>query len=395
MKKWMYEFDHYVMNTLQREPLVITRGEGSRLWDADGREYLDFFMGRGTSNLGYCHPRVVAAIQEQAARLIHLGNDFYSLPQAQLAKALCGLAFDGHVFFSNSGTEANEAAIKIARRYARSRGREGGAIIALERGFHGRTFGALSATWSAKYKDGFEPMVPGFSHIPLNDIDAARKAIGPTAAAIILEVVQGEAGVFPASIEWLSEVRTLCTRHDVVLIFDEVQTGFGRTGHWFAYQHYGIEPDVITMAKSLGGGVPIGATLAKRKFSAAMTAGTHASTFGGAPLACAAALAAIGAIGDERMLAQAQRAADDLHGRLHAMRRHFCDVRALGLMFGLSLRRPVTRELVNYCRTEHGVLFAAVDPSILRLLPALTVSRAEIERAMAALAAGLRFLDPR
>jgi len=299
-KEIMALSDKYIMHTYGRIGLAPVRGKGALLWDAEGNEYLDFVGGLAVDSLGHCHPAVVKAIQEQAETLMHVSNLYYIEHQARLAELLVQNSCCDRAFFCNSGAEANEAAIKLARKYSKKKhGPEKYEIITAEKSFHGRTMATITATGQAKFQKGFEPLLPGFKHVPFNNLEALREAIGPHTCAVMLEPVQGEGGVNVADPDYLSGVRELCDRHGLLLIFDEVQCGLGRTGKFLAYQHYGAEPDIITLAKALGGGFPIGAMLAKEEVAAAFTPGDHASTFGGNPLACAAALAAMRAQLDE------------------------------------------------------------------------------------------------
>ncbi len=281
-------YDQCITPNYKRLPVVIVRAEGSQMWDADGKRYLDLFPGWGCSLLGYCHPRVVEAIREQAGRLIHVDNTFHTQEQARLAHILHEKGFGGVCFFGNSGAEANEAAIKLARRHTPPFRYK---IITMERGFHGRTYGAMTATAQSKIHQGHEPLVPGFVYVPFNDLDAVKKAISPETAAIMLEPIQGEGGVNVADDDYMAGLRELCDENGMLLILDEVQTGCGRTGKWFGYQHAGIEPDIITLAKALGNGVPIGAMVARPEVGASLTAGSHGSTYGANPLCAAAAIA--------------------------------------------------------------------------------------------------------
>ena len=283
--------DKYLMHTYTRQPISIVRGRGSKVYDLEGREYIDFVGGIAVNLLGHGHPDLVHTIQRQAAQLIHTSNLYYTEPQVKLAKMLVDHSFADRVFFCNSGAEANEAAVKLARRYAHERyGANRLDIITMKNSFHGRTLAMITATGQEKVQKGFEPLMPGFAYAPFNDFEAIESMVSDTTAAIMLEPVQGEGGVFPAEREYLRKLRELCTQKDIVLIFDEVQTGMGRTGTLFAYEQLGVTPDIMTLAKGLGGGVPIGACLATESVASAFTPGAHASTFGGNPLACAVAI---------------------------------------------------------------------------------------------------------
>ncbi|MCJ7750311.1 MAG: acetylornithine/succinylornithine family transaminase, partial [Armatimonadetes bacterium] len=312
----------YLLNLYSpiRMPMVIARGQGARLWDTDGKEYLDFVSGgRAVTGLGHCHPKVVAAIREQARQLIHVSNDFYTEPQLRLAQRLSALV-GGRCFFCNSGAEAIEAAIKLARKHAfKTVGPDKYEIITALKSFHGRTMGALAATGQPKYHKGFQPLPGGFTHVPFNDVAALRAAVTSRTAAVMLEPILGESGVYPATPEYLTAARELCNSHGAVLILDEVQTGIGRTGKMLACQHYDIEPDIITLAKGLGAGIPIGAMLAREPVASSFEPGDHASTFGGSSLPAAAALAVLDAIEEEDILDNAVRVGRRLAEGLHAL----------------------------------------------------------------------------
>jgi len=283
--------DKYLMNTFGQRGISLSRGQGTRVWDLEGREYLDFFSGISVNNLGHCHPKIVEAIRRQAGELIHCTNLYYKEPTMRLAKALVENSFADRVFFCNSGAEANEAALKLARKYSKENVSQGKTdFVTFRNSFHGRTFATLTATGQDKIQHGFEPLFPGVSYAEFNDLESARAAVGEKTAAILIEPVQGESGCFPASIEFLSGLRALCDEKKIVLIFDEVQCGLGRVGRNFAYEHYGVEPDIMTLAKSLGGGLSMGAMLARQKVADAFTPGTHGGTMGGNPVAASAAL---------------------------------------------------------------------------------------------------------
>ncbi|MBM4123375.1 MAG: acetylornithine transaminase, partial [Nitrospira sp.] len=333
--------DRYLMNTYARTPISIVRGRGSRVYDLEGREYLDFVAGIAVNVLGHCHPDVVEAIQKQAQQLLHTSNLYYTEPQVQLARTLVDHSFAQKVFFCNSGAEANEAAIKLARRYSHQKyGPDRHEIVTMRQSFHGRTMATLSATGQEKIQKGFEPLLPGFAYVPFNDLPSVEAAMTNRTAAVLLEPVQGEGGVHVADRAYLKGLRELCRSRDVLLIFDEIQTGMGRTGTLFAYEQLGVEPDIMTLAKGLGGGVPIGACLATDEVAAAFTPGTHASTFGGNPLACAAALAVLRVLLEGRVLEQGRRMGEylakgllDCKDRLPIVK----DVRGLGLLRGMEL----------------------------------------------------------
>ena len=312
-----YLFDLYATF---RVPLVIERGEGAYVWDVDGKRYLDLVSGgRAVMALGHGHPRVVAAIREQAGRLLHMSNDFYTAPMLELSRLLGGLSACERVWLCNSGAEANEAAIKLARKHAKAQWLEKTEIVAALDSFHGRTLATLAATGQPKYSQGFEPLPGGFVHVPYNDLEAMRRAIGARTCAVMLEPVLGEAGVFPAAPGYLEGVRRLCDEAGAALILDEIQTGLGRTGKMFAYEHYGIVPDIVTLAKALGGGVPIGAMLAREPVASAFHPGDHMSTYSGSALPAAAAVAAVRAIIEERLVENARRVGDYLANRLRTL----------------------------------------------------------------------------
>lgn len=380
--------EQYLVNSYARAGIALVRGRGVRVWDADGREYLDFVGGIAVNALGHCHPRVVAAIAEQAATLIHCSNLYWIEPQVRLGQVLVELSGLDRVFFCNSGTEANEAALKLVRKYAYEKGTpERHEIIAMEHSFHGRTMGSLAATAQTKLKGGFEPLVPGFKYVPMNDLAALEQALTPQTCAVILEPVQGEGGVYVAEAEYLRDLVALCREKDVLVIFDEVQCGMGRTGRWFAYEHYGVVPDVLTLAKALGSGVPIGAMLAREEVAQAFHPGDHGSTFGGNPLACAAALATVAAMKEENVVANAARQGAYLRARLEDLAARFSfvrEVRGLGLLLGLELTVP-GQPIVDACE-KRGLLLNCAAGSVLRFVPPLVVTKDDIDQAMDILA---------
>lgn len=385
----------YLMHTYSRAMIAPVRGSGARVWDAEGREYLDFLGGIAVCGLGHCHPAVVAAIREQAESLLHCSNLYLIEAQAILARVLLDGSPFGKAFFCNSGAEANEAAIKLARKYAKMKHGEGRyEIITAWGSFHGRTLATITATGQPKYQKGFEPLPAGFKYVPFSDVTALENAITPETAAVMLEPIQGEGGVHVADGSYFKKVRQLCDDNGVLLVLDEVQTGMGRTGKMFAFEHYGIEPDAVTLAKALGGGVPIGALLAKDEVAAAFTPGTHASTFGGNPLACAAALAVVKTIKAEGIIEHAAEAGRYFMGRLGVLAARFpqvLEVRGKGLMIGMELGRDPqgkilapAREVAAAC-AGCGLLVNAVSDTTLRFLPPLIVSMAEIDEAAAIL----------
>lgn len=379
----------YLMSTYQRQPLSIMRGRGSKVYDLEGREYLDFVGGIAVNVLGHGHPDLVHAIQRQAAQLIHTSNLYYTEPQVKLAKLLVDHSFADRVFFCNSGAEANEAAIKLARRYGHEKhGSARFEIITMKNSFHGRTMATITATGQDKVQKGFEPLLPGFAYAPFNDYGALQGMVGEHTAAIMLEPIQGEGGVHVADRDYLKNVRQLCTERDILLIFDEVQTGMGRTGTLFAYEQLGVEPDIMTLAKGLGGGMPIGACLAKESIAAVFTPGTHASTFGGNPLACAAALTVCRVLLEGRVLDQAKRMGEYLaKGLADCKDRHRMvrDVRGLGLLQGIELDTDA-RTMVTDCMAR-GVLVNATSGEVLRFVPPLIITQHEIDKLLDTLSA--------
>lgn len=377
--------DRWVMHTYSRIKLAFVRGEGSRLFDAEGRSFLDFVSGLAVTSLGHGHPKLKQAIVEAAESLLHTSNYFYILPQAQLAERLAEVTGFDRVFFANSGAEANEAAIKLARRYQVKSGRAGRyEVISAINSFHGRTLATVTATGQPKYHAGFEPLPAGFRYVPLNDLEALRAAITDTTAAVLLEPVQGEGGIHPCTPEYLQGVRALCDQHGLLLILDEVQTGVGRTGTFLAAEQLGVKADICTLAKGLGGGVPIGAMLATEEAAKGFEPGSHASTFGGNFLATRAALAVLDVLYNDGVLERVPQAAQRLWKGLKGLaERHpkvLGEVRGLGLMLGVELKVPGSRFL-NGC-LEKGLLVNVIGDKVLRLLPPLTVSDEEIDEAL-------------
>ncbi|CAH2032428.1 acetylornithine transaminase [Trichlorobacter ammonificans] len=380
--QWVERSDRVIMKTYGRYPIVPVRGEGCRLWDADGKEYLDFLAGVAVNNLGHCHPKVVQAIQEQAARLIHCSN-YYQIPQQiELAELLCAHSFADRVFFCNSGAEANEAAIKLARKYSRdTKGAERFEIITATDSFHGRTLATVSATGQEKIQRFFDPLLHGFTHVPFNDVAAIEAAIRPTTCAVMLEPIQGEGGVNVPDAAYLPAVRELCDRHGLLLILDEVQTGIGRTGTLFAHEQFGITPDIMTLAKALAGGAPIGAMLAREEVAAAFVPGTHGSTFGGNPLMTAAAIATLRTILEEGLLNRTEEIGEYLLGELDTLGKNYSfvrEVRGIGLMIGMALTIPAG-DIVKKGH-ERGLLLNVTHDTVLRFVPPLVVTKQEINR---------------
>lgn len=375
------------MNTYARFPIVFAKAAGTKVWDVDGKEYTDFLSGLGALNLGHCPPKVIDALCAQARQLGHVSNLFYTKPQIELAARL-GKLGGGRVFFANSGAEANEGALKLARRWGKINftPEKTGYVTALN-SFHGRTMATLAATGQPEKNRSFEPLPPGFKHVPFDDIAALDAAVDEKTCAVMLEVVQGESGVWPASPDYLAAVRRICDERRVLLIFDEVQTGFGRTGKFFAYQHSGVRSDIITMAKSLAGGFPIGAVIAREEVAAAFSPGDHGSTFGGGPAVCAAALAALDVLTDDRLVERSATVGDYFRGRLESLAEEtgaIEDVRGLGLMLGLTLKSADARQVV-VAMLDKGFIINNVGSSILRFLPPLIITEEEINAMLAAL----------
>ena len=374
------------MHVYGRQPVAFARGEGARLWDVDGREYLDFVAGIAVMSVGHSHPAVVEAIRAQAGLLTHVSNLYYTQPQVLLAERLHGLLGWGRTFFANSGAEANECALKLARQWQREQGRPGraGAVAALG-SFHGRTVATLATTGQPAKHEPFAPLPSELvHHVPLNDGDALEAALTDDIGALLLEVVQGEGGVILATPEYLKAARELCDDRGVLLVFDEVQTGLGRTGRWFAFQHAGIAPDVVTLAKALGGGLPIGACIAREDVAEAFRPGDHATTFGGGPVPCAAALAVLDVIEREGLVANSEKMGERL---VAGLREAFdatpavTEVRGLGLLVAVQLAADRSRDVVDAAR-ERGLLVNNVRPDTVRLSPPLTVGEAEVDRAI-------------
>lgn len=381
---WMTRADKVVMNTYGRQPLVLVKGEGCRVWDDQGREYLDLVAGLAVCNLGHAHPEVARAAAAQLAQLVHVSNLYYSTPMVELAELLVRLSFADRVFFANSGAEVNEGAIKLVRRYSRERfgpGRH--RIICTENSFHGRTLGALSATGQSKFWQGFDPLLEGFLFVPFNDLKALAAAVDESVCAVLLEPIQGEGGVCLPDADYLKGVRRLCAENHLLLVLDEIQTGLGRTGRLFAHEHFGIQPDVMTLAKALAGGLPMGALLATAEVAGSFVPGAHASTFGGGPVIAAAATTAVALLSDEKLLAEVRAKGDYLQKALLKLMAGFPvirQVRGLGLMWGLELAQDGA-PLVAACR-ERGVLVNCTQGNVVRLLPPLIVSTEELNRGL-------------
>jgi acetylornithine/N-succinyldiaminopimelate aminotransferase len=382
-----------LMPVYPRSPVRPVRGEGCYLYGEGGEKYLDFAAGIAVNLLGHGHPVLTKAIQDQAATLMHVSN-LYGSPQGEaFAQRLCDLTFADTVFLTNSGVEAVECAIKTARRYHHHHGRpEKHDLITFSNAFHGRTLGAISATNQPKMRDGFAPLLPGFTVVEFDDLDAARAAMGPHTAGFLVEPVQGEGGIRPASQEFIKGLRALCDEHDLMLVLDEVQCGYARTGKMFAYEHYGIEPDIMAVAKGIGGGFPMGACLASEKAAAGMVIGTHGSTYGGGPLACAAGQAVLDVVANDEFLAHVTRMGERLRGALEQMIPNhdhlFESVRGMGLMLGVKMKTD-SRAFVTYLR-EHGLLTVAAGDNVMRVLPPLVIEEAHIAEFVERLSAAAR-----
>ena len=373
--------DQWMAATYQRFPVAFEKGRGCQLWDTEGRSYTDFVAGIAVCNLGHAHPRISKALCRQAETLLHVSNLYYTLPQIDLAAWLVEHSFADRVFFANSGAEANEAAIKLARKYFKDRGEKNRfRIVTMERSFHGRTLATLSATGQEKVRKGFDPVLEGFDFVPFNDIEALQAQIGPATCAVMLEPIQGEGGVCCPDEKYLQAVRKICDETGTLLIFDEIQTGMGRTGELFAYHHFGIEPDIMTLAKALANGLPIGAMLAREKFAAAFGPGSHASTFGGTPIVTAAALEVCKTLVEEQIIESGKVAGSYFKDKLLALKdRHAIieDVRGLGLLLGMKLKidgAPIIKQCM-----QNGFLINCIQDRILRFIPPLVISEKEID----------------
>ena len=378
----------YLMRTYRRAPVEFVRGEGSLLWDAEGKEYLDFLTGISVCTVGHCHPEVVAAVRDQAGQLMHTSNLFYTEPMVRLAERLAESSLGGRVFFSNSGTEANECAIKIARKHAHRRGVEAPEIISFERDFHGRTYGALAATPKLAENPDLAPMLAGFRSVPFDDAAALREAVGESTAAVLIEPIQGEAGIYPLSEETLLAAREACDAAGALLVFDEIQTGMGRTGSLWAFEQTPARPDVLTSAKALGGGLPIGACITTVEAGEVLEPGDHGSTFAGGPVAAAAALAVLAIVDDPGLLRQVREHGAALRDGLLALD-GVEEVRGRGLMVGVGLAEGIDATAVGTDLLERGLVINVPEPGTLRLLPPLTVESAQVERAVALIEAAL------
>ncbi|HEU5374144.1 MAG TPA: acetylornithine transaminase [Ktedonobacteraceae bacterium] len=383
---WM-ELEHkYYQSTFKRQPLVFVRGDGTRVWDASGKPYLDLVAGIAVNVLGHCHPAIVKAIQEQATQLVHVSNLYYNTRQIELAEQLGLLSGGMRSFFSNSGAEANEGAIKLARKYGRVHKNGAYEIISMERSFHGRTLATTAATGQAFYQATWVPLPDGFKQVPFNDLEALKAAVSDKTVAILLEAVQGEGGIWPGKPEFIEGVRQLCDEKNMIMICDEVQAGMGRTGKFFAWENYAIKPDIVTMAKGLAGGVPIGGMLAGPRADI-FEPGDHGTTFGGNPIACAAAVATIQTINEQNLLENARKMGEYWNGKMQALcaKYDFLDSpRGIGLMRAVNVQRDLAPKIVEKAM-EQGVLMNALGTNTLRIVPPLIVNKADLDEAAASL----------
>ncbi|MCK4767416.1 MAG: acetylornithine transaminase [Desulfobacula sp.] len=383
--------DNFVFQTYLRQGKAFVRGEGTSLWDEDGKEYTDFLAGIAVCSLGHCHPKVTEAISKQAATLVHVSNLFYTLPQADLASKLCEKSFADRVFFANSGAEANEAAIKLARRYFQKKGDKNRfKIITMEQSFHGRTMATLTATGQDKIKEGFYPLLEGFSYVPFNDMDALKNEIDETVCAVMLEPIQGEGGIIPADPDYLKAVRELCNDKGILLIFDEIQCGMGRCGTLFAHEFYDVTPDIMTLAKALGNGLPIGAMLATQDAATGFDFGSHATTFGGTPLATAAALEVVNIISEETFLDRVCQKGQYFKDKLEKLKEkhsRVVDVRGEGLLLGLEIGKEKDKGAAFFVEElmEKGFIINGIQDKVLRFAPPLIIEESDIDRLISVL----------
>lgn len=384
--------DKYHFDLYGRYPIALVRGKGSRVWDDERNEYIDALAGIAVNNLGHSHPQVVKAIQKQAEKLIHVSNFYYNEPQSNLAEKLVKVSGLDRVFFCNSGAEALEGAMKLARRYSNNKGKQGD-VLSMDNSFHGRTLGTISMG-KEQYQEGFSPIPGGFRKTPFNDVKLLEANVNERTIAILMEPVQGEGGVIEATEEFVKKARQLCDKYEIPLIFDEVQTGIGRTGKMFAYEHYGIYPDVVALAKGLGSGVPIGAVIAKEEFAAAFSHGSHGTTFGGNPLACAAALATLNVIEKEEICEKARVRGNYLKTRLNDLSTEWDairQVRGKGLMIGVELAFPgaeVVKEMM-----KKGVLSNCASNNVIRLVPPLNISKEDLDRVVDVLMESIKIVQ--
>lgn len=379
--------DENIMQTYKRFPIVLVKGQGQKVWDANGKEYLDFVAGIAVCNLGHSHPGVIGALTKQLEKLTHVSNLYYTEPQAQLAKLLVANSFADKVFFCNSGAEANEAAIKLARKYAHENlGDDKFELITMKDSFHGRTMATITATGQEKFQFGFTPLLEGFTYVPFNDLNALEKAINKKTCGVMVEPIQGEGGVNIPDDKYLQGARLICDQYNILLIVDEVQTGIGRTGKMFAYEHAGIEPDIMTLAKALGNGFPVGAMLAKDKIAKVFTSGNHGSTFGGNPLAMSAALATLQIMLKENILESSRKVGEYFLEQLKKLKdKHkvIKEVRGKGLMIAASLEVD-TADIVQKCM-QKGLLINSAGAKTLRFVPPLIINNKDVDKAIAIL----------
>ncbi len=379
--------DENIMQTYKRFPIVLVKGQGQKVWDINGKEYLDFVAGIAVCNLGHSHPGVIAALKMQLDQLTHVSNLYYTEPQAQLAKLLVANSFADKVFFCNSGAEANEAAIKLARKYAHENlGDDKFELITMKDSFHGRTMATITATGQEKFQFGFTPLLEGFTYVPFSDLNALKKAINKKTCGVMVEPIQGEGGVNIPDDKYLQGVRSICDQHNILLIIDEVQTGIGRTGKMFAYEHAGIEPDIMTLAKALGNGFPVGAMLAKEKIAQSFTAGNHGSTFGGNPLAMSAALATLQIMLEENILENTRKVGEYFLAQLKKLKdKHkvIKEVRGKGLMLAASLEVEAA-DIVQKCM-QKGMLINSAGAKTLRFVPPLIINNKDVDQAISIL----------
>jgi len=383
-------YNEFVVPSYKKQNVIFVKGKGSYIWDIDGKKYIDFFPGWAVSGLGHCHDKVVENIKKQVEILIHLSNNYYHPWQAILAKKISEISFGGKVFFCNSGAEANEAAIKLSRLYGKKKRYK---IISMENSFHGRTLATVTMTGQKKYNEMFEPLPVGFLYAKFNDFSDLLKKIDDEVVAIIIELIQGEGGINVIDSEYLKKVKELCLQKDILLIFDEVQTGFGRTGEFFAYQIFGIEPDIMTIAKTMGGGFPVGAMVAKKEIADLMGPGTHASTFGGSPLACVSCLAVIETIEKENLLENVKNMGKYLREKLEELKYEFEIIRkikGMGLMLAIEIEKNGSK-LVDIC-LENGLLINCTHENVIRIMPPINIRKEEIDEGIEILRNSLKKL---
>lgn len=375
----------YIMRTYASFPVVIEKGKGSLLYDAEGKEYLDFVSGIAVNALGYDNEKLKNAVYDQFSKVHHISNLYLNEPNIKLAEKFVKNTVFDKVFFCNSGTESVEAALKLARKYgSTNHGKDRYEIVAMNHSFHGRTIGSVTVTGQPKYHEGFGPLLPGVKNADYNDIESLKAQINENTCAVIMEVVQGEGGVYPAKREYIEEVRKICTDNDIALIFDEVQTGVGRTGELFAYEIHGVEPDILCTAKGIAGGIPMGAMMAKEKFAEAFEPGNHASTFGGNPIASAAALVVLEELVDNNLLENVKKQGELLKNKLNEMKDKYSvvkDVRGYGLMLGMEVEQEKLKDILNKC-TENGLLIISAGTNVVRFVPPLIIKEEEVLKAV-------------